>query len=87
MNELQLRLIGIVKQSKKTFTLKGAPLSYEDMFAETGILPGLAKRADQLCSLCLGYGLGIKVEDDDNGLLGVRVKFDEYTPDLSLIHI
>lgn len=82
MNELQLRLIGIVKQSKKTFTLKGAPLSYEDMFAETGILPGLAKRADQLCSLCLGYGLGIKVEDDDKGLLGVRVKFDEYTPDI-----
>ena len=35
-----------------------------------------------LCWLCLGYGLGIKVEDDDKGLLGVRVKFDEYTPDI-----
>ena len=80
--ELQKRLETIAKQTKKTFTLKGSPISYSEMFSATGILPGLARRADQLSSLCLGYGLGIKLEDDDKALLGVKVSFDEYTPDI-----
>jgi len=82
MSELQKHLETIVKKSKKTFTLKGKPISYADMFLETGVLAGLAKRADNLASLCLGYGLGIKTEDDDKALLGIRVRFDEYTPDI-----
>jgi intracellular multiplication protein IcmS len=46
----------------------------------TGLLPALAKRADQLCSLCLGYGLGIMFDDSDKSMLGNEVKFDDATP-------
>ena len=80
--ELQQRLEAIARETKKTFTLKGRPISYAEMFANSGILPGLAKRADQLSSLCLGYGLGIKLEDDSDALLGAKVQFDQYTPDI-----
>ena len=52
--ELQQRLEAIARETKKTFTLKGRPISYAEMFSTSGILPGLAKRADQLSSLCLG---------------------------------
>lgn len=71
-----------VKKMPVTFTLKGSKLSYAEMFSETGLMPGLARRADNLASLCFGYGLGIKVEDEERSLLGARVQFDEFTPDV-----
>lgn len=82
-------MIGISKQMERVaaqmqlgFTFKGSPLSLEEVFADTGLLPGLAKRADQVAQLTMGYGLGVTFEDqEEDTLLGVRVKFDEYTPD------
>ena len=71
-----------VKKMPVNFTLKGSKMSYTDMFSDTGLLPGFAKRADNLASLCLGYGLGIKIDDEEKSLLGVRVSFDEFTPDV-----
>ncbi len=62
------------------FYLNDRFLSYEEVFSLTGLLPALAKRADQLCSLCLGYGLGISFEEAEGALLGSRVIFDEVTP-------
>lgn len=69
------------------FYLNDRFVSYDEVFSETGLLPALAKRADQLCSLCLGYGLGASYEDaeadTESGaapLLGIRVVFDEVTP-------
>lgn len=63
------------------FSFRGKPLTYAELFSDTGILPGLAKRADQLCSLCLGYGIGAKFEQKQAGsLLGFKVTFDEHTP-------
>ncbi len=61
--------------------LNDRPISYEEIFAETGLLPALSRRADQLSSLCLGYGIGINFEESENSLLGVKVIFDEVTPD------
>jgi intracellular multiplication protein IcmS len=55
-------------------------VSYDEVFSETGLLPAIAKRADQLSSLCLGYGLGATYEDAEGSLLGTRVIFDEVTP-------
>jgi intracellular multiplication protein IcmS len=52
------------------------------MFEETGLLPGLGKRADQLCSLCLGYGIGVNFEDAEDALLSKRIIFDDVTPNL-----
>jgi intracellular multiplication protein IcmS len=63
------------------FYLNDRFVSYEEVFADTGMLPGIAKRADQLCSLCLGYGLGVTFEEVAEGaLLGLRVIFDDVTP-------
>lgn len=62
------------------FYLNDRFINYEDVFAETGLLPALARRAEQLCSLCLGYGLGITLEDEEGAVLGKRIFFDDVTP-------
>lgn len=64
------------------FYLNDRFVSYEEVFAETGLLPAIARRADQLCSLCLGYGLGATFDEAENALLGIRVTFDEVTPNV-----
>lgn len=82
MEELQAKLAAIVREMKVTFTLKGSPLSTNELFSDVGLLPGLSKRADQLASLCLGYTLGATYEDAEKSLLGTSVKFDTFTPDI-----
>ena len=62
------------------FYLNDRFMSYDEVFSETGLLPAIARRADQLCSLCLGYGLGVTFNDAENALLGTSVVFDEVTP-------
>lgn len=64
------------------FYLNSGFLSYDEVFSLTGLLPAIARRADQLCSLCLGYGLGVTFSDAEEGLLGSRVAFDEVTPNV-----
>ncbi len=55
-------------------------LTFDEVFAETGMLPALTKRAEQLSSLCLGYGLGTTYEEAEGSLTGKRVIFDDLTP-------
>jgi intracellular multiplication protein IcmS len=62
------------------FYLLDRMIGYDEVFSSTGLLPGLVRRADQLCSLCLGYGLGISFKDTEQGILGAEVVFDEVTP-------
>lgn len=62
------------------FYLNDRFVSFDEVFSETGLLPAIARRADQLCSLCLGYGLGVSFEETEGALLGNRVVFDEVTP-------
>lgn len=88
-DKLANQLINITKQIGARFTLKGSPISYEDMYSSTGVLPAITKRADQLASLCLGYGLGASYDDEEaededekKTLMGATVTFDEYTPDV-----
>ena len=64
------------------FYLNDRFLGLEEVFSETGLLPGIAKRADQLCSLCLGYGLGVTFDEEEGALLGKRAIFDEVTPNV-----
>ncbi|GGI89956.1 type IV secretion IcmS family protein [Legionella impletisoli] len=64
------------------FYLNDRFVSFEEVFSPTGLLPAIARRADQLCSLCLGYGLGVSFDDAENALLGSRVIFDEVTPNV-----
>lgn len=76
------KLITIAKGLNATFTLNGRAISLEEVFADTGLLPAIARRADQLCSLCLGYGIGISFEEAEKSLLGVKVMFDDVTPNV-----
>ncbi len=62
------------------YSLNGRPLTMEEVFSNTGLLPGIAKRADQLSSLCLGYGIGATFDNAEGSLLGIDVTFDDLTP-------
>lgn len=74
------KLKRIAKALKVTFTLNGKPANLDEVFSEKGLLPALARRADQLASLCIGYGLGISFEETTGALLGIAVKFDDIVP-------
>lgn len=80
--DLKKTLCAIAKQMGANFVLHEKPISYEEVFADTGLLPGMAKRADQLCSLCLGYGIGASFIDAEKSLLGSKVQFDDVTPNI-----
>ncbi len=70
----------IAARMNAKFYLNDRFVSYEEVFSSTGLLPAIARRADQLCSLCLGYGLGATFNDAEGALLGSQVIFDEVTP-------
>jgi len=72
----------LAKAMKANFTLYGKPITYEEVFSDIGLLPAIARRADQLATLCLGYGIGLTFVDVDKSLLGIKVQFDEVTPNL-----
>ncbi|MFT3742025.1 MAG: type IV secretion IcmS family protein [Gammaproteobacteria bacterium] len=78
--ELDKALIQLAKSLKVRFSFNGKPIAYEEVFSKTGLLPGIAKRADQLSSLCLGYGIGVSFDEAEKTLLGNEVKFDDVTP-------
>lgn len=80
--DVQKSLCAIAKALNANFTLNDRPISHEEVFADTGLLPAMARRADQLCSLCLGYGIGITFGEADKSLLGVKVTFDDVTPNI-----
>lgn len=75
-------MIAIGKTMNAKFSLHGSPISFEEVFSPTGLLPAITRRADQLCSLCLGYGLGATYENVSASRLGEKVIFDEVTPDV-----
>ena len=77
---LRKSLALVAKAMNAQFRLNDKMISYDEVFADVGLLPGLVKRADQLASLCIGYGLGATYEDTEGALLGHRVLFDEVTP-------
>src|SRR5579863_8406396 len=64
------------------FSLNGRPMTVEEVFTPTGLLPAISRRADQLCSLCLGYGIGATFEEAEGSVLGVKVIFDDITPNV-----
>ena len=64
------------------FSLNGRPMTMEEVFSPTGLLPGMSRRADQLSSLCLGYGIGVTFEEAEGSVLGVKVIFDDITPNV-----
>lgn len=72
----------IANQLKAKFYLNDRFIGFDEVFSETGLLPGIVKRAHQLSTLCLGYGLGATYEETEDALLRKRVIFDEVTPNV-----
>ncbi len=77
MSEIMVR---IARTMGLRFSLNSRPMTIEEVFAPAGLLPAMARRADQLSSLCLGYGLGLTFEELEGSTLGVKVIFDDITP-------
>lgn len=75
-------LIKLARTLKANFTLNNQMVTYDYLFAEDGLLPGLARRANQLASLCLGYDIGATFDEAPDTKLGVTVKFDTSTPEV-----
>lgn len=73
-------LVKVAELLNGRFSFNGRPLTHEEVFSLTGLLPGIARRADQLCSLCLGYGIGLTLEETEGTPLGIKVVFDDLTP-------
>ncbi len=82
MHEIQKSLIKVAKRLNANFTLNERKLVYEEVFSDVGLLPAIAKRADQLCSLCLNYGIGVTFDEEENSMLKVKVAFDDTTPNV-----
>lgn len=75
-------LSDLAEKEGVNFSFNGKSLNHEQVFADVGLLPAIAKRADSNCILCLGCGLGIIISDNDKSVLGNRVQFDDTTPDV-----
>lgn len=73
-------LVKVFKAEDVRYMLRGRELGLEEIFSESGLLPAIAKRADQLCSLCLGYGIGASYKEKEASMLGTEVTFDTTTP-------
>lgn len=83
MSEERLKHLTKLAQALNAhFVLNNQPIGYDKIFADDGLLPALARRADQLCSLCLGYGIGASFDEAPESKLGVKVKFDATTPEV-----
>lgn len=75
-------LCNLIKNTNINFTFYGKAISNQDAFADNGLLPSIAQRADKTCSFCLGYGIGASFVEDETAILGFKVQFDEITPDV-----
>ncbi|NQY41756.1 MAG: type IV secretion protein IcmS [Legionellales bacterium] len=71
----------IINDMQIGFILNDKPISGKEALSDKGLLPALARRADQMLTLCVGYGIGISFDEADNSILGVRVIFDNVTPE------
>ncbi len=72
----------VSKEMNIGFTLHDKAIDLSDVFADSGLLPAILRRADQLCSFCFGYNLGITFDEADNSRLGVKVTFNDEVPNV-----
>ena len=78
--DISEQMVKIARLMNGRYSLNGRPMTNEEVFSPTGLLPGMTRRADQLSSLCLGYGIGATFEEAEGSTLGVKVVFDDITP-------
>lgn len=79
-NKIGMQVAAIAKELGCKYTIKGNQVNPDEVFSEKALLPSIMRRADQLCSFCLGYGLGVDFSRADGTMLGVTVNFDDKGP-------
>ena len=82
MSELIKQLTAIFESMGAKFSLSGTAMPIAEVLSNQGLLPAIAKRADQLSSLCLGYGIGVTFIEDKETKIGSKVTFDDVTPNV-----
>jgi intracellular multiplication protein IcmS len=80
IQDISEQMAKVARAMNAQFSLNGRPMTMEEVFSNSGLLPGIARRADQLCSLCLGYGIGVTFDEAEGSTLGVKAVFDDITP-------
>lgn len=80
--DISEQMVKVARLMNGRYSLNGRPLTMEEVFSPVGLLPGIARRADQLSSLCLGYGIGATFEEAEGTPLGIKVIFDDMTPNV-----
>lgn len=80
--DISEQMVKVARIMNGRYSLNGRPLTMEEVFSPVGLLPGIARRADQLSSLCLGYGIGATFEEAEGTPLGIKVIFDDMTPNV-----
>ena len=73
-------LMKVMEAEKVEFVMKDRSLSYQEVFSDRGLLPAMARRADNLCSLALGYGIGAEFKKEKASTTGSAVSFDDSVP-------
>lgn len=80
MERIEGILTNIVEEKQLKLTLRGSIIYAKTAFSDHGLMPALTKRADELSTLCLGYGIGVDYMESNNTILGMKVNFDDVTP-------
>ena len=80
--DIKKHLVKISEALGARYYLNDRMIAMDEVFSDVGLLPALSRRADQLCSLCLGYGIGASFDEDEKAILGVKVVFDDVTPNV-----
>ncbi len=75
-NHIQKICRKLTSKLEVSYQLRSRKVSIDEVFSESGLLPAIAKRADQLSLLCFGEGIGAKFVDNGSSMLGVVVEFE-----------
>lgn len=75
--DIKKACVALTKKMGVQFVLRSKKITSEEVFSESGLMPAIVKRANQLSLLCFNKDLGIKFEDSEKSMLGVKVVFDE----------
>ena len=77
-------LINYSSTNNINYTLRGNNITYEEVFSPIGLLPAIAKRADQIASLCFGYGVGVDLPKQEKTTTGFTLVIRENAPSFIL---